>query len=110
MPIQSDSIADEPVTDNTAIQALGVQRFGHRLGNFNPYIYDTSYVQTVVGATSPTLRFYHRNIPGYDGLYNTDPTKQPYNFMTGNGTPDVRQFLALETAHSAGDPQTSTNP
>ena len=90
--------------------ALGVQRFGHRLGNLNTYIYDTGFVQTLIGAIAPTERFYHRNIPGYDGLYNTDPTKQPYNFMTGNGTPDVRRFLGLETAQPAGNPQTVSNP
>jgi subtilase family serine protease len=90
--------------------ALGVQRFGHRLGNLNTYIYNTGFVQTLIGASAPTERFYHRNIPGYDGLYNTDPTKQPYNFMTGNGTPDVRVFLALPGAAPAGNPQTASNP
>jgi len=90
--------------------ALGVQRFGHRLGNLNTYIYNTGYVQTLIGAVAPTERFYHRNIPGFDGLYNTDPTKQPYNFMTGNGTPDVRLFLALPNAQPAGNPQTASNP
>ncbi|HLZ68181.1 MAG TPA: S53 family serine peptidase [Aliidongia sp.] len=90
--------------------ALGVQRFGHRLGNLNTYIYNTGYVQTLIGAGSPDFRFYHRNIPGFDGLYNTDPTKQPYNFMTGNGTPDVRKFLALTSAQPAGNPQTPSNP
>jgi len=90
--------------------ALGVQRFGHRLGNLNTYIYNTGYVQTLIGAVAPTERFYHRNIQGFDGLYNTDPTKQPYNFMTGNGTPDVRAFLALENAAPAGNPQTVSNP
>jgi len=90
--------------------ALGVQRFGHRLGNLNTYIYNTGYVQTLIGAVAPSERFYHRNIPGYDGLYYTDPTKQPDNFMTGNGTPDVRAFLALENAAPAGNPQTASNP
>lgn len=90
--------------------ALGVQRFGHRLGNLNTYIYNTGYVQTLIGAVAPTERFYHRNIPGFDGLYSTDPTKQPYNFITGNGTPDVRAFLALPNAAAAGNPQTASNP
>jgi subtilase family serine protease len=90
--------------------ALGVQRFGHRLGNLNTYIYNTGYVQTLIGGAVAAERFYHRNIPGFDGLYNTDPTKQPYNFMTGNGTPDVRKFLALPNAQAAGDPQTASNP
>jgi len=90
--------------------ALGVQRFGHRLGNLNTYIYNTGFVQTLIGAVAPSERFYHRNIPGFDGLYNTDPTKQPYNFMTGNGTPDVRVFLALLNAQPAGNPQTASNP
>jgi subtilase family serine protease len=90
--------------------ALGVQRFGHRLGNLNTYIYNTGYVQTLIGASAPNYQFYHRNIPGFDGLYNTDPTKQPYNFLTGNGTPDVRKFLALTTAQPAGNPQTPSNP
>jgi len=30
--------------------------------------------------------------------------------MTGNGTPDVRVFLALPSAAPAGNPQTASNP
>ena len=92
------------------VAALGVQRFGHRLGNLNTYIYNTAFVQHLLGGAFAPYRFYHQNIPGFDGLYNTDDTKQPYNFMTGNGTPDVRNFLSLSTAAAAGNPETATNP
>ncbi|GGF27599.1 serine protease [Aliidongia dinghuensis] len=92
------------------VVALGVQRFGHRLGNLNTYIYNTAFVQHYLGKSSAPFRFYHQNIPGFDGLYNADPTKQAYNFMTGNGTPDVRNFLALPNVAPAGDPQTISNP
>lgn len=92
------------------VAALGVQRFGHRLGNLNTYIYNSAFVQHALGPVFAPYRFYHQNIPGFDGLYSTDPTKQPYNFITGNGTPDVRNFLALSTAAAAGNPETATNP
>ncbi|HEV2674634.1 MAG TPA: S53 family serine peptidase [Aliidongia sp.] len=92
------------------VAALGVQRFGHRLGNLNTYIYNSAFVQHLLGASFAPYRFYHQNIPGFDGLYSTDSNLQPYNFITGNGTPDVRNFLALPTAAAAGNPQTASNP
>jgi subtilase family serine protease len=92
------------------VAALGVQRFGHRLGLLNTYIYNAAYVQKLLGASYAPYRFYHQNIPGFDGLYNTDPTRQPYNFITGNGTPDVRNFLSLSNVAAAGNPQTISNP
>ncbi|HLZ65489.1 MAG TPA: S53 family serine peptidase [Aliidongia sp.] len=93
-----------------SVVALGVQRFGTRLGNLNNYIYNTGYLQTLSGNAAPNLQVYHRNIPGFDGLYNADPTKQPYNFITGNGTPDVRKFLQMTNVPAAGNPQTTSNP
>jgi subtilase family serine protease len=93
-----------------SVAALAVQRFGHRLGNLNTYIYNTGFVQSVIGATASDYRFYNRNIPGFDGLFAPEAGPVPYNFLYGNGTPDVRKFLALPGAQPAGDPQTASNP
>jgi len=91
--------------------ALRVQKTGGRLGNVNYYLYDRSLLQDLVGAgfAPPQFQYYHRNIPGFDGLYHTDYLIRDYNFITGNGTPDVRKLLDLGNL-SAGDPQTSGNP
>lgn len=91
--------------------ALRVQKTGGRLGNVNYYLYDRALLQDLVGAgfAPPAFQYYHRNIPGFDGLYHTDYLIRDYNFITGNGTPDVRKLLDLGNL-AAGDPQTSANP
>lgn len=91
--------------------ALRVQQTGGRLGNVNYYLYDRSLLQDLVGGilAPAQFQFYHRNIPGFDGYYHTGYLARDYNFITGNGTPDVRKLLDLGSL-PAGDPQTPSNP
>jgi hypothetical protein len=49
------------------------------------------------------------NISGYDGYYSTSPSTG-YNYITGNGTPDVRLLFGMSAYPAAGDPQTAGNP
>lgn len=89
------------------VQATG----GHRLGNINTLLYVQGGVQTLAGgAKAPAaLQFYHQNISGFDGLYNSNPAGG-YNFIYGNGSPDVRALFGLTLLPAAGVPRTASNP
>ncbi len=90
--------------DFAGLTALAVQRFGHRIGNENYYIYALAAAQRY-GLIAPVFR---TGIPGYNGLYSTTPTG--YNRVLGNGTVNGVNFLLAPWATPAGVPQTSTNP
>ncbi len=91
---------------------LYIQKVGQRVGNINPYLYHYGTVQTKAGGqrAPDALLFYHRNIPGYDGFYdNTVPTTD-YNYIYGNGSPDVRKLFGFTNFAPAGVPQSPSNP
>ena len=92
--------------------ALYIQKQGKRVGNINPYLYHFGQVQTVMGGvTAPdAYQFYHRNIKGYDGLWADNFPSQNYNYINGNGTPDVRKLFGFTNFAPAGIPQTASNP
>ncbi len=92
--------------------ALAVQATGDRLGQINTFLYKQAAQQNDAGGRKAPadLQFYHRDIPGYDGHYYTHERSSDYNYMTGNGTPDVRLLFGLGDAAPAGDPQTASNP
>jgi subtilase family serine protease len=92
--------------------ALDVQNTGGRLGNVNPFLYRQAALQNAAGGRNAPAdqQFYHRNVPGYDGRYATHYRMQDYNYLTGNGTPDVRRLFGLTAADPAGDPHTPGNP
>jgi subtilase family serine protease len=90
-------------------QKLGIN---HRLGNVNYYLYAMGAIQSLAGgAAAPSaLRFYHRNIPGNDGLSKGGSPSQNYDYIYGNGSPDVRKLFGLTAFPPAGIPQTPSNP
>ena len=92
--------------------ALFIQKVGHRVGNVNPYLYALGGIQTVAGGTrAPApLQFYRRNIPGFDGLYRNTTPSVNYNYIYGNGSPDIRKLFGFTNFKPAGLPQTSSNP
>jgi subtilase family serine protease len=94
--------------------ALFEQKFGkhHRLGNVNYYLYVAGAIQTFTGgANAPSaFQYFHRNIPGYDGHWNGNQPNQNYNYIYGNGSPDVRKLFGLTAHPAAGLPQTPSNP
>ena len=95
--------------------ALFEQQLGkrnHRLGNANYYLYAVGALQTLVGGThAPAwLQFYHRNNPGYNGVVYDDFPSYNYNYVYGNGSPDVRKLFGMTAYQAAGVPQTATNP
>jgi subtilase family serine protease len=95
--------------------ALFEQQLGkrnHRLGNANWYLYTMGALQTLVGgvrAPSP-LQLYHRNNPGYNGVQFDDFPSYNYNYVYGNGSPDVRKLFGMTGYPAAGTPQTPGNP
>ncbi|MEO5688204.1 MAG: protease pro-enzyme activation domain-containing protein [Burkholderiaceae bacterium] len=91
-------------------QQLG--KHNHRLGNANYYLYAVGALQTLAGGTKApaALQFYHRNNPGYNGVYYDSFPSYNYNYVYGNGSPDVRKLFGMTDHPAAGVPQTSTNP
>jgi subtilase family serine protease len=94
--------------------ALFEQQFGphHRVGNVNYLLYAAGAIQTIAGGVNApaNLQFFHRNIPGFDGLYNANYPSFNYNYIYGNGSPDVRRLFGLTRYPPAGLPQTPSNP
>ena len=95
--------------------ALFEQQFGkknHRVGNVNTYLYAAGALQTLLGGTKAPaeFQFYHRNNPGYNGVVHDNFPSYNYNYVYGNGSPDVRELFGLTGYKAAGVPQTATNP
>lgn len=93
--------------------SLFEQQFGkhHRQGNVNYFLYARAAFQSLAGgAHAPAaLQFYHRNIPGFDGVWNGGYPSYNYDYIYGNGSPDVRKLFGLK-GPAAGVPQTPSNP
>jgi subtilase family serine protease len=94
--------------------ALFEQQLGkhHRMGNANYYIYALGALQTLAGGVNApaALQFFHRNIPGNDGLWNAGYPSYNYDYIYGNGSPDVRKLFNLRAYPAAGVSQTASNP
>lgn len=92
--------------------ALYEQSVGGRLGNINTFLYKSGATQTKAGGVKagPALQFYHRDIPGFDGVYDNMTPSADYNYIVGNGTVDVRNLFRFRRFAAAGIPQTPSNP
>jgi subtilase family serine protease len=84
----------------------------HRIGNANYLLYAAGAAQSLAGgAHAPAaLQFFHRNIPGFDGTYAGGQPSQNYDYIYGNGSPDVRKLFNMTRYPAAGLPQTPGNP
>ncbi|MEO8524795.1 MAG: S53 family peptidase [Caldimonas sp.] len=76
---------------------------GVRLGNVNKLIYAEAALQAI----DPSLKFFHRNIDGFNGY---DYTARIYDRVVGVGTPHVRNMILAPNLPVAGNPQTPSNP
>jgi subtilase family serine protease len=94
--------------------AIYEQQFGkhHRQGNVNYFLYAQGLIQSLFGGTRApaAFQFYHRNIPGNDGYWNGGFPSYNYDYIYGNGSPDVRKLFGLKNYPAAGLPQTRSNP
>jgi subtilase family serine protease len=88
----------------TGALALLIEQKG-RMGNLNPYLYNLAGLQ----AKNPKLNVFHTNIPGYNGVVNTD-LNNSYSLSVGVGTPIVSSLVNARTLPLAGTPQTPINP
>ena len=90
---------------------LYIQKVG-RVGNLNPYLYHFGQAQTLAGGVNAPAasQYYHRNIKGFDGLFADDYPSQNYNYLNGNGTPDVRKLFGFTNFAAAGVPRSPSNP
>jgi subtilase family serine protease len=93
------------------VVALAVERTGSRLGNVNPLIYELSALQTLQGGVNAPgpFQFFHRTISGDNNGFTVSPG-QAYSEVLGNGTLNVRNFLAVQGVAPAGAPGTPSNP
>lgn len=85
--------------------ALYLQKTGSRAGNLNTYLYTEAAAQAAGSA-----RGYHHVISGFDGKWTDKSPGGSYNYLVGNGTPDVRELFGLSGFAAAGTPQTASNP
>jgi subtilase family serine protease len=76
-----------------------------RLGNVNNYIYKLAAKQ----AAGTGKKIFHTNIPGYNGLVDTN-LNSTYSLSAGVGTPIVTRFIGQGAAPVAGTPRTPSNP
>ena len=92
--------------------ALFIQKNGVRRGNVNSFLYSQGVTQTGAGGVNApaSAQFYHRNIPGFDGVYTDAKPSQDYNYINGNGTPDVRKLFGMTAYSPAGTPKSPSNP
>jgi subtilase family serine protease len=95
--------------------ALYEQQLGkknHRMGNANYYLYAAGALQTLAGGVNApaALQFFHRNNPGYNGVVSDSVPSYNYNYVYGNGSPDVRKLFGLTKYPAAGEAKTATNP
>jgi subtilase family serine protease len=95
------------------VGALALYEQGaHRQGNLNPFLYRAGASQTVAGGVNAQgpKHYFHRGMSGFDGAYSASTPSYNYNYIFGNGTPDVRNLFGLTLYPAAGIPQTATNP
>jgi subtilase family serine protease len=91
--------------------ALVVQYRGGRLGNLNPFLWAQGYTQTDLGGAkaATVAQFFHKGQWGYNGVVHTQDTVG-FDYMYGNGSPNMRTLFGLTGFAPAGDPQTISNP
>ncbi len=106
------SIASPEFVGALAVFEQQLGKRNHRLGNANYYLYAVGAMQTLLGGTRApaALQFFHRDNPGYNGVVDDGFPSYNYNYVYGNGSPDVRKLFGMTGYPAAGVPQTSTNP
>ena len=106
------SIASPEFAGALAVYEQQLGKRNHRLGNANYVLYAAGALQTLAGGDkAPSfMQFYHRNNPGYNGVYYDSFPSYNYNYVYGNGSPDVRKLFGMTGYPAAGVPQTASNP
>ena len=113
----NEALIGTSVASPEFVGALAVfeQQFGkknHRMGNLNYFLYEQGALQTAAGGVKApnAFQYFHRNNPGYNGVVSDDFPSYNYNYVYGNGSPDVRRLFGLTDYKAAGDSRTAGNP
>ena len=106
------SVASPEFVGALAVFEQQLGKRNHRLGNANYYLYAAGALQTLAGGTHApaAFQFFHRNNAGYNGVVSDNFPSYNYNYVYGNGSPDVRKLFGMTFYPAAGVPQTATNP
>lgn len=76
-----------------------------RVGNANDFLYAAAKAQASGGAAA-----FHTAHPSYDGYWRDGDQGGAYDYIFGNGSPDVRVLFGFTDLEPAGDPKSPTNP
>jgi subtilase family serine protease len=113
----NEALIGTSVSSPEFVGALAVyeQQFGkknHRMGNLNYFLYEQGALQTAAGGVNApnAFQYFHRNNPGYNGVVSDNFPSYNYNYVYGNGSPDVRRLFGLTDYKAAGDSRTPSNP
>jgi subtilase family serine protease len=106
------SVASPEFVGALAVFEQQLGKKNHRLGNANYYLYAAGALQTLFGGTHApaAFQFYHRDNVGYNGVVPDNFPSYNYNYVYGNGSPDVRKLFGMTAYPAAGMPQTPGNP
>jgi subtilase family serine protease len=88
------------------------EQWAGRQGNVNPFLYKAGAAQTMAGGVNaaPAKQYFHRGMQGFDGYYAGGFPTANYDYIYGNGSPDVVNLFGLTPYGLAGTPQTISNP
>ena len=92
--------------------ALYIEKQGRKVGDIHAYLYHMGQLQTAAGGPKAPAasQYYRRAIQGFDGFWAASYPSQNYNYIYGNGSPDVRKLFGLTAYPPAGTPQSPSNP
>ena len=76
-----------------------------RLGNANTFLYAAAAAQAAGGPAA-----FHTAHPSFDGYWRDKQQGGTYDYIFGNGSPDVRVLFGFTDLPAAGDPKSPTNP
>ena len=76
-----------------------------RQGNLNPYLYQMAREQARGGAKA-----FHQSQQASDGYWSSADQGPSYNYIFGNGSPDVRVLFGFTDLPAADAPGTAQNP
>jgi subtilase family serine protease len=87
------------------------EQFHGRQGNINTMLYTALQQQIAAGGSNAPAakKAYRLNIAGFDGVY-TEYANSGYNYIYGNGSPDIRVLFGMLALPAAGVPETASNP
>ena len=76
-----------------------------RLGNANTFLYQAAAAQAAGGPVA-----FHTAHPSFDGYWSDKQQGGAYDYIFGNGSPDVRVLFGFTDLPAAGNPKSPTNP